>query len=546
MREPIQRRHPWIKWLAGALLLFMILLGIGIAIAVHHAEPFLRALIVDRLTERFHAHVELDSFHVSLAHGLRAEGKGLRIWPPAQVEGLEVTPPRGTAEPLIDLREFHFRAPLRYAPGTPIHIWTVTLDGLKVTIPARPHRASASERSAPGPEPALPLPKGAERLRFRIDRVLCKDAHVILQNANPAKQPIEFDIQTIDVAHMNSAGKMAFQAVLTNPRPKGLITTKGNFGPWVVDDPGNTPLDGDYGFDHADLGTFKGIAGILSSTGRYQGTLRDLTVDGQTHTPAFSLTHFGATVPLDTTFHARVDSTNGDTWLQPVRATLGSTRFTASGKIVQMLAPINGKGSPMHTIGHQIALQVDVEQGQIADFLRLASKSGQAMMSGALHMKTTFDLPPGSEPIHERMRMKGNFALDDVLFSNQKLQNRIADLSLRGQGKPQQAKTAAVTDVRSSMEGDFSMAGGAIDFPSLHYMVPGAEILLNGVYGLDGGTLAFRGTARLDAPVSKIVGGWKGWLLKPVDPLFRKKGAGTVVHVHVAGTRREPQFGIDF
>jgi len=32
-----------------------------------------------RLADRFHARVELDSFHVSLANGLWAEGKGLRI-----------------------------------------------------------------------------------------------------------------------------------------------------------------------------------------------------------------------------------------------------------------------------------------------------------------------------------------------------------------------------------------------------------------------------------------------------------------------------------
>ena len=37
------------------------------------------------LEEHFHARVELDSFHVSLVDGLWAEGKGLRIWPPARL-----------------------------------------------------------------------------------------------------------------------------------------------------------------------------------------------------------------------------------------------------------------------------------------------------------------------------------------------------------------------------------------------------------------------------------------------------------------------------
>ena len=127
---------------------------------------------------------------------------------------------------------------------------------------------------------------------------------------------------------------MDFDAELTNPRPAGTIITSGNLGPWVVEDPGETPVAGSYRFENADLGVFKGIAGILNSTGRYRGLLRDLTVDGETNTPDFRLTHFGTAVPLETHFHARVDGTNGDTWLQPVDATLGQSHFTVEGEIV--------------------------------------------------------------------------------------------------------------------------------------------------------------------------------------------------------------------
>ncbi|MFP5250436.1 MAG: hypothetical protein ACLGP3_11485, partial [Acidobacteriota bacterium] len=514
MRESTRRGRRWLKWFGAALLAVLIMAGIGTAIAVRHAEPFLRALIVDRLAQRFHARVELDSFHISLAQGLRAEGKGLRIWPPAEIDGLELAAARGKAQPLIDLQEFYFRAPLHFAPGKPIRIWAITLEGLTVTVPPRPRRASAADRSASAPVPAIPLPRGAELLHFQIDSVMCRNAHLIVENANPAKQPLQFEITTIDVTHLNPAGKMDFQAELINPRPKGLIATRGSLGPWVVRDPGETPLEGNYRFEHADLSTFTGIAGMMSSTGSYQGAIRDMTVDGETQTPAFSLTHFGTPVPLRTTFHARVDGTNGDTWLEPVRATLGSTKFIASGKIVQLPAADGNRG-PMHSAGRQITLNVDVEQGQIADFLRLASHSGDPIVTGTLHMKTTFDLPPGTEAIHDRMRLKGNFALDDALFTNPKLQDRIGSLSLRSRGESRQSKTDAVTDVRSSMEGDFTMAGGAVDLPNLHFTVPGAEIRLNGVYGLDGGTLAFHGVARLQAPASKLVGGWKGWLLKP-------------------------------
>ena len=89
-RAGFWRNHRWLKWLAGGLLLALIALGVAISVALHRAEPMLRAAIVEKLEERFHARVELDSFHISLVEGLTAEGKGLRIWPPAQVSGVTV------------------------------------------------------------------------------------------------------------------------------------------------------------------------------------------------------------------------------------------------------------------------------------------------------------------------------------------------------------------------------------------------------------------------------------------------------------------------
>jgi hypothetical protein len=85
-----------------------------------------------------------------------------------------------------------------------------------------------------------------------------------------------------------------------------------------------------------------------------------------------------------------------------------------------------------------------------------------------------------------------------------------------------------------------------IALPNLKYTVPGAEIDLNGTYGVDGATLNFKGTAQMQATVSQMVGGWKGMLLKPADKLFKKNGAGTEVPIHVDGTEQDPMFGVDF
>jgi len=533
-RRSFWRRHRWLKWAAGGLLVALTAIVCLVALALHRAEPFLRARIIESLEEHFHARVELDRFHISLVDGLWAEGNGLRIWPPAQVQGVTV-PAAGPGEPLIRLQSFRFHAPLRYVPGNPIHISVVQLTGLDVRLPPRSH----FEDAAP---PAKP--KSVPLLRFDVDTVECNGAQLVLGTSKPGKLPLDFAIAHFKLTNVASGGAMGFDAELTNPHPIGTIHSTGRFGPWLVADPGESLITGDYRFDHADLGGFKGIAGILTSTGHYQGTLRDLTADGEADVPDFRLTHFGAAVPLHTRFHAKVDATNGDTWLEPVDARLGGSHFTAQGQIVRVMA--TELGAPPHSIGHDIALTIDVDRGRIDDFLRLASRSGMVLMTGDVALKAMLHVPPGPAPVHERMTLAGRFALDHALFANPKMQGRIAELSLRGQGRPNELKTVDPASILSHLDGSFRLADGVLTLPGVNFTVPGAKIAMKGAYQLDGGALDFAGTAQMESTVSKMVGGWKGMLLKPVDRYLKKDGAGTEVPIHIQGTREAPKFGIDF
>jgi hypothetical protein len=38
---------------------------------------------------------------------------------------------------------------------------------------------------------------------------------------------------------------------------------------------------------------------------------------------------------------------------------------------------------------------------------------------------------------------------------------------------------------------------------------------------------------------------WKSILLKPVDPFFKKNGAGAEIPVKISGTKSAPKFGLD-
>jgi len=79
----------------------------------------------------------------------------------------------------------------------------------------------------------------------------------------------------------------------------------------------------------------------------------------------------------------------------------------------------------------------------------------------------------------------------------------------------------------------------------LHFSVPGTNAEVTGQYSLDGNVFDFHGKLKLEAKLSQMTTGWKSVLLKAVDPLFHKDGAGTEVPFKVTGTRSEPHFGLD-
>jgi hypothetical protein len=325
-----------------------------------------------------------------------------------------------------------------------------------------------------------------------------------------------------------------YDATLTNAIPRGDIHATGSFGPWNNESPGDSPVSGSYTFDHADLGTIHGIGGILSSTGKFGGQLNRIDVHGDTDTPAFTLDTANHPVPLKTHFHAIVDGTSGDTYLQPVAATLGSSQFTCSGSVV------NHKG-----VGHEIDLDIDIPAGQIRDFLNLAVKTQPPIMSGALQMKAKLNIPPGKQSVTQKIGVRGNFVLTSIHFTNPAVEDKVDMLSLRAQGKPDEAHAGA-PDVHSQIRGAFNLSSGRMVFSNLDYALPGAAVQLAGQYTLDGKQFDFTGKVRTDAKLSEMVSTWwKSLLLKGVDPFFHKNGAGAEIPIKISGTNTAPKFGLN-
>jgi hypothetical protein len=512
------RRWLW-RWIAGIAFLFAVAIAV-LGIAIYRAEPTLREMVIETLSTKFKSKVELDAFHVSLFKGLQVSGAGLRIFGETDPNNYEPG-----FQPIINVAEFEFHMGIRDLFHSPIHVSTVYIKGLQLNLPPKEHRSEMTKMA----------PK-AGKIEIIVDKLVSDKAQLIINTLRPGKLPLEFDIENLQMTTIGSGSPMHFDANLTNPKPVGQIQSSGLFGPWQPDSPRDTPVSGTYSFDHADLGTIHGIGGILSSKGKYAGVLEKIVVDGATDTPDFRLAISGRTVPLHTDFHATVDGTSGDTYLQPVKAKILNSWLTATGSVVRVKDPS----------GHRVQLDVVMEKGEIQDLLKLAVRTDPPIMTGAIRLKTKLDLSPGEADVANRLKLTGTFQISEAHFSNEKIQGKIDELSMRSQGKPKLVHDSSAENAQSDMQGTFSLSDGLISLAQLQYRVPGTRVNLTGTYSLDGNVFDFHGKALFDAKLSHMVTGWKSILLKPADPFFSKDGAGTEIPVKITGTKSEPHFGLDF
>jgi hypothetical protein len=507
------------------LTFFIVVLGVPLLLAAllliyfWRFPPLNREWVVAALEKRYLCEVELKSFTMSYFPFLSIAGEGLVL---KRQEGSGLPP-------LASIRKFRLQGDWLGLLRHPRHFGQVRLEGLVIVVPPRAQEVQA-KKTQQRLKGKLEVPE-QQVSPFVLDEVMAEGAKLSILSANRDKPPHVFEIHRL---RMRSAGlnqPMSFQVTLTNPTPVGQVQSSGEFGPWNAEDPSLTPVSGTYSFSHADLSTIRGLGGTLSSHGSYQGVLSQIQVHGETDTPDFDLGISGNKLHLKTEFSAVVDGVNGDTLLQPVSAQLHGSTVVARGGVQE------GGGK-----GRIILLDVSAQLARLEDFLRLAVKSPTPSMTGALNVQTKFDLRPGQEEIAKRLKLGGSFTIQSARFTNPETEAKIASLSRRGQGNPQDKD---IQNVQFDAQGQFALANSEVTFSRLSFSVPGASVELQGTFGLLSQALDFQGTLRLQAKVSQTTSGIKSLLLKPIDRLFEREGAGTVLPIKITGTRGEPSFQLE-
>jgi hypothetical protein len=504
---------------AVALAILLVVLGAAAWAAARHFQPYVRALSIRYLEDRFGTAVELGSFRVLVTVGSlwKLETAVVRV----SGDGLVLSYPSAGLPPLIKVGKFRLHSDLSALWRPQRRIREIQLEEVEINIPPREK------------QPLSPAGNGLVRsaVGISVDQIQVEGMQLRVFASDTAKQPRVFDIHQLRFQSAGPDRPLRYQATLMNPTPPGDIDVSGEFGPWQKDDPGLTRASGDYQFRRADLAVFRHIGGTLSSTGRFHGVLRRLEVDGRTETPDFRLTG-GNPVPLTTRFHSIVDGTTGNTLLQPVDARLGSSHLSARGSVIR----------PRGTERGTVALDVVMTGGRIEDLLLLSVKSPQPLMRGEIGLRTKMEILPQEQAFDERLVLDGTFDVEQALFTGVSIQEKIDSLSRRAQGKP---KDQEISEMLSYIGGGFNLRDGEIRFSALTFQVPGAAVHLKGSYGLDSEQIDLHGVARLRAKVSQTMTGWKRIALKPVDPFFSKAGAGTLLPIKVTGTREKPEFGLD-
>jgi AsmA-like protein len=520
-------------WIGIAFIGTLVTLTI-LAAAASRTEP-LRKLVVATLEDRLESDVELESFSVDTFPRVVIAGSGLVI----RLRNDKLPP---NVPPLIQIKSFTVHCGLADLLRRPRRFKRVVLEGLVINIPPgglkkdkgqNPISGALSDEDAKIIKKAT-NPKHPEEAPIVVDELVADGALLRIIPRKEGKLPKEFAIHTLTMQSLGFAQAMPFKATLTNPIPQGEIDTEGTFGPWQKDDPSTTPVSGKYSFDHADLNTIKGISGILSSKGKFDGELERIRVNGDTHTPDFSIDISGQPVSLETTFQAVVDGTDGDTYLTNVDAKFLKTSLTAKGAVV------GTKGVK----GRTVKLDIRVHEGRIEDLLHLATKAKTPLMVGRVALHSDFLLPPGEPEVMERLQLAGQFDLDAAKFTSTEVQQKLKGMSMRARGlDPQEDKAGNVV---SNMDGRFRLRNGTLWLEPVSFEMPGATVQLTGSYGLRTQALSFDGTLRMQATISQAAGGGvKGFFLKAVDPIFRKKGAGALIPIRVGGTVDQPKFGLD-
>jgi hypothetical protein len=508
------------RWLAVIGVLAVALASTGLILLARH-WPFSSQRVIEALQDDFHGTVTFSRFHKSFFPHPGCVAEGAALVRPGAAAG---SPPFVSAQKFI-IRAHYMDFLLR--PGYVSHI---ELQGLQIHVPPR------------GSTPAAPPDQNPSSTR--VGEVVANNA--VLEIARKAGKPLRFEIHRLTLNSVSHKEGFSYDSDFLNALPPGEIQSRGHFGPWNSPDPGQTPVSGTYKFEHAYLGVFNGVDGVLSSHDSFQGTLAQVETRGSVDIPDFKVRRAGRSSPIESRFHSFVNALNGDVGLEHVETAIVKTNVLARGSV---------KGSPGRR-GKVTSLDLNVSDGRIQDVLRLFIREPRSPIIGTISFRAHVTIPPEGRPFEQEVVLAGDFGIEDGRFTKAETQKKVDDLSERASGKKaadkDQERSKGDDDdedssrVISDLKGHVVLRDGVATLTNISFSVPGAVAYMHGTFNLLNQKIDFHGTLKTDAEFSKVGGGGiKSVFLKPFDAIFKKKPKGSEIPVKLTGTYAHPQAGLE-
>jgi hypothetical protein len=488
-----------------ALLLLIsavIVVGVALSTAIHY-WPFEEKPVLEDLQEISDSQVQVQAFRRTyFPH------------PGCVLDGVVFLHGANAAKPLIKIDRLTIQS--TYLGILRHHVSVIDAERMIVSIP--PFGTGQSFH--------------AQRSTIAVGEIIANGAILEFASRDPHKPPLRFDIHEVSLRDVGGTGPLTYRVKVHTPEPPGEVAATGKFGIWNDSDPTETPLSGEYKFEKANLGVYGGIAGTLSSTGKFDGKLSHIDISGTTDAPDFQVRSGGHPVRLTSEFSAYVDATHGDTFLRRVDAHFRKTHVVAEGSIA---ASASGNGKTA-------LLNLSSPGGRIDDILGLFVTEVRPPMSGAVTLRAKVEIPPGERAFLEKIKLRGNFGIGGGEFSHSSTQEGVNKLSAGALGEKD---TSDPETVLTDLTGKVALDKGIAQFAELSFGVPGAAARLHGTYDLNNHKIDLHGQMQVRTKISNTSSGAKAFLLKVMDPFFKKRRKGEILPVKISGTYEKPSFGLD-
>ena len=236
--------------------------------------PFTQAAVTKTLQDRFARQVQVRKF------------RGTYFPPGCVAEGIEfLHRKRKDLPPLITVDTLILRTSYTGLFRITKLINYVQVAGLHIRVP--PKNPNATQET-------FPLTNSVSGKTLTIGEITTDNAVVEFLTKDPKEDRFVLKIDHLTLDHVAQNDPVTYHARFNNTEPPGEIRSDGQFGPWNDDDPASTQLSGSYTYEHVKLGVFEGIAGTLSSQGKFGGTLGHINAEGNVDVPDFNVSGMGS------------------------------------------------------------------------------------------------------------------------------------------------------------------------------------------------------------------------------------------------------------